>query len=291
MELTIKNHHLCLTVETLGAQMMHLQSADGTEYLWQGDPRDWEDRAPTLFPFIARLTEDSYLYEGKRYFMGIHGFAAQSQFTPIRQQENLLVLELSDNEETRKQYPLAFRLQIAFELREKAVQISYLVENPGSRILPFGIGGHPGFRVPLTEGETFRDYALEFSCACQPDRVGFTPSLYLSGHDEAYPLLNQCTLPLKHELFDQDAIVFKNMAKEVTLRSGRSGRGVTVSYPDMPYLGLWHQPRTDAPYLCIEPWSSLPSRQDIVEELTCKSDLIQLKPGGSFHTSWTITIF
>jgi len=39
MLITIKNDCLRLCVDTLGAQMMNLQSADGTEYLRQGDPK------------------------------------------------------------------------------------------------------------------------------------------------------------------------------------------------------------------------------------------------------------
>ena len=38
MYITINNEELQLTVDTLGAQMMHLQHRD-TEYLWQGDPQ------------------------------------------------------------------------------------------------------------------------------------------------------------------------------------------------------------------------------------------------------------
>ena len=156
--------------------------------------------------------------------------------------------------------------------------------------MPFGIGGHPGFRVPLTHGESFEDYFLEFSQSCVPDRVGFTPQVYLSGQDMPYPLKEGRILPLAHDLFDQDAIILKNMAREVTLRSRVTGRGVRVSYPDMPYLGIWHWPKTDAPYVCIEPWSSLPARQDVVEELSCKSDLIRLAPGKTYETAWSITV-
>lgn len=291
MELTIQNKCLRLTVDTLGAQMMHLQSTDGMEYLWQGDPKYWPDRAPNLFPFIARLTQDSYLYRGKLFHMGIHGFAAQSEFTAVEQTEDCLVLELRDSEMTRAQYPLSFCLRIAYTLSEHTVSISYHVENHSTTVMPFGIGGHPGFRVPLTEGETFEDYTLEFSGPCQPDRIGFTPALYLSRQDEAFPLQDQRRIALRHDLFDDDAIILKNMAREVTLRSGKSGRGVTVSYSEMPYLGIWHCPKSDAPYVCIEPWSSLPARQDVVEELTCKSDMIQLKPGADFRTVWSISVF
>ena len=97
-------------------------------------------------------------------------------------------------------------------------------------------------------------------------------------------------ISLRHDLFDEDAIILKNMAREVSLRSKVSSHSVTVSYPKMPYLGIWHWPHTDAPYVCIEPWSSLPSRQDVVEELSCKSDLVQLESGCVYDNTWTITI-
>jgi galactose mutarotase-like enzyme len=58
----------------------------------------------------------------------------------------------------------------------------------------------------------------------------------------------------------------------------------------MKYLGLWHVPKTKAPYICIEPWSSLPSRQDIVEEFENQSDLISLPSGETYNNPWVITI-
>lgn len=68
------------------------------------------------------------------------------------------------------------------------------------------------------------------------------------------------------------------MSREVTLRSKVSSHGVTVSYPEMSYL-------------CIEPWTSLPARQDVVEDFGCKSDLIHLLPGKTYTNTWSITIF
>ena len=268
--ITLENSRLRLTVDSLGAQMMSLQTLDGREYLWQGDPRYWCDRAPILFPFVGRLTENSYRYGGQVYSMGIHGFAAHQDFSCLCPEPNRLVLQLTDNGETREQYPFAFSLNIIYELIDNRVQVTYQVENTGTGMLPFGIGGHPGFRIPLEEGEQFDDYILDFTGGCQPDRVGFTPQVFLSGQDQPYPLKEGKYLPLRHDLFDEDAVILKNMSREVALRSRLSPHGVQVSYPDMPYLGLWHMPNTDAPYLCIEPWSSLPARQDPKEE-DCKT--------------------
>ena len=80
------------------------------------------------------------------------------------------------------------------------------------------------------------------------------------------------------------------MARRVTLCSAKTNRAVTVTYPRMPYLGIWHMPHTDAPYVCIEPWASLPSRQDVIEELSCKSDLIHIAPGAEYENTWSIAI-
>jgi galactose mutarotase-like enzyme len=289
MLITIDNGALELTVDTLGAQMMSLKR-HGTEYLWQGDSAYWGDRAPILFPFIARLTNDSYKFQGKVYPMTIHGFANASEFAVAKKSADALVLELCSSEKTRVHYPIDFVLQVIFRLEGDTLYTTYRVENKSDVTMPFGIGGHPGFKVPVDENERFEDYYLEFSLECQPDRVGFTPAVYLSGHDEAYPLEAYKRIDLRHDLFDEDAIILKNMAREVTLRSKASSHSVTVSYPKMPYLGIWHWPHTDAPYVCIEPWSSLPSRQDVVEEFTCKSDLVQLEPGCVYDNTWTITI-
>ena len=287
---TIQNERLTLTVDTLGAQMMSLRSADAVEYLWQGDPTYWQDRAPVLFPFIGRLTNNSYRFLGKVYPMEIHGFAAGSEFSLVEQTGDRLVLKMNSTTATLPRYPFDFSLLVTYALQGNTVQVSYQVHNLSGQTMPFGIGGHPGFNVTLVPNESFEDYELEFSCACQPDRVGFTPAVYLSGQDTAYPLEDGRKLSLKHDLFNEDAVILKNMAREVTLRSKLSGRGVRVSYPHMPYLGIWHWPNTDAPYVCIEPWSSLPSRQDVVEEFSCKSDLIQLPPDRIYKNMWTISL-
>lgn len=289
MLITLENESIRLTVDTLGAQMISLRHKD-TEHLWQGDPNYWSDRAPTLFPFIGRLWNNSYRYRGKTYNMGIHGFAAGAEFAPIEQESDYAVLEMTSTIATLVVYPFDFYLRITYRLVKNAVEVTYAVRNLGQDVMPFGIGGHPGFRVPIGEGEEFTDYYLEFPIPSQPDRVGFTPQVFLSGHDEAYPLKDGQRIPLRHDLFDDDAIILKNMCREVTLRSEKSKHFVRVSYPQMNFLGIWHWPKTDAPYVCIEPWTSLPARQEEIEEFSCKSDLIHLLPGKTYENTWTITI-
>ena len=290
MQVDIQNNLIKLSVDTLGAQMMELADKDGTQYLWQGDPKYWADRAPNLFPFIGRLTDNSYRYHGQVYSMGIHGFAASQEFSVELHTQTKLILRLDSNEETRRQYPFAFSFLVTYCLEDATVKVTYEVHNNSPERMPFGVGGHPGFKVPMVEGELFTDYVLEFSQCCQPDRVGFTPAVYLNGHTEAFPLEGGRLLTLRHNLFDEDAIILKNMDREVKLYSKFSGRSITGTYPQVSFLGIWHWPKTDAPYVCIEPWTSLPARQDVIEEFSCKSDMIQLMPGNVYKNSWSITV-
>ena len=77
---------------------------------------------------------------------------------------------------------------------------------------------------------------------------------------------------------------------EVLLHSTKGKKAVKVSYADMPYVGFWHMPCMDAPYVCIEPWCSLPSRQGITENLEEQKDLISLEAGRECQISWTMEI-
>ena len=42
---------------------------------------------------------------------------------------------------------------------------------------------------------------------------------------------------------------------------------------------------------CLEPWTSLPSRQDLVEDLEKQPDLIRLEPKNVYKTTWSLETF
>ncbi len=289
MEYQISQGGLSVVIDSQGAELQSV-CLDGHEYLWQGDPSYWPDRSPLLFPFVGRFTRGAYTLHGREYHLPIHGFARDSRFEVTEAKDDTITFCLSDGPDTQAVYPGRFLLTVTYRICENTLHVSYDVMNRGEQILYFGIGGHPGFAVPMEDGLTFDDYYLEFSCEHCPDRVGHTEHCFLSGSDTPFPLENGRVLRLRHDMFDEDAIVLKNAADTVTLRSDRGTRSVTMHYPLLPYLGLWHAPRTDAPYICIEPWTSLPSRQDIVEEFTCKSDLIRLPAGASYCAGWQMSL-
>ncbi len=288
---SIKNKLLEVQVSETGAELTAITAADGTEYLWSGDKAYWGGHAPILFPYVGRLTDNQYTYCGKEYQMNRHGFARGSRFSVADAGTENITLRLEDSEESRAVYPAAFRFDVSYVLEDDTLVVVYSVENRGMQTMYFGLGAHPGFRVPLEEGKAFGDYQLTFGQKCQPWQMLMSDDYMISGHEAPYPLKDGTVLPLRHELFDHDAIILKNMDRTVTLSAGEGSRGVTLSVPRMRYLGIWHTPGTDAPFVCLEPWVSLPSRQGVVEDFSQQNDLVTLFPDEKYVNRWTITVF
>ena len=120
--------------------------------------------------------------------------------------------------------------------------------------------------------------------------AGTLLSFALDGTDP-FPLKEDRVLPLRHSLFDRDAVLLEGMSGKVTLRSDKSDRFVTVEFPDaMKYLSIWHTPKTDAPFVAIEPWTSVPARDGVIDDLEDKRDMFMLRPLATYELIWTITV-
>lgn len=191
---------------------------------------------------------------------------------------------------TRRHYPFDFQLDVVFELTGARLAVSYVVANTGARTMYFGLGAHPAFALPLREGLRFEDYALRFAAGAAPVRVLFSPvpSVLVTG-TAPYPLADG-RLPLRHDLFDDDAVVLRDAGGGVLLASDAGGPGVRLACADFPYLGIWHNNRTEAPFVCLEPWSSLPAREGELTDLETQPDLLSLRPGGVRRLGWSVEI-
>ena len=285
---TIDNGRLKLTVDSMGAQIMNLVWKDGTEYIWQGSPDTWKSRSPVLFPFIGRLTDNTYRYMGKVYPMTIHGFAKLNEFALIEQTDTVLAFELRSTPAIKEQYPFDFVFQVIHTLEADTMTITYRVTNLSGDVMPFAIGGHPGFNVPLDGKGAFTDYYLEFANECSPDTINLTERCLRDCTRSAFPLENGKILRLRHDLFDHDAIFLARADSTVTLKSDKTERSVTLTYPDMPYVGVWHKPKMEAPFVCVEPWCGLPGIDDVMEDMETRSDMYRVQPGSEKQVEFSM---
>lgn len=285
---TIKNDYLQVTVSELGAELQSIQDCNGTEYLWQGDPKYWKGKAINIFPYVGRMVNSEYFLDGNRYQLDIHGFARFCRFCPVEADALHLTLELTDSEDLLAQFPRKFSFRVIYTLKDNALEITYQVENRDEKNMRFGLGGHPGFNIPFGGGE-FEDYRIRFADKCHPKQVLFSDTVLVAGEAD-YPLQDEQYIPLRHNLFDQDVVLLKNVVPQVTLESPKTQRSVTIRFPDMPYVGFWHRPETDAPYVCVEPWCSLPAAHGKPTVLEEQADLLVLEPGKIYTNTWTVSI-
>ncbi len=286
---TISNGTIKLEVAEEGGEMMSI-FFNGAEYLWQGDSAYWKNRAINLFPINGRLKDGEYTYRGKTYKMNIHGFVRRAVLPCVKETETSLAFRLLSNDTTREMYPFDFSYEVEYELKGSTIDITFTVKNIGSDPMYFCVGGHPGFNVPIAGVGQFSSYRLEFKKGVEPRKILFDDALLITGETEPFPLDNG-SLPLSHRLYDQDAIFLENAGTTVTLRSELPCRSIKLTFQDMPYLGIWHTPRSDAPFLCIEPWSALPSYGNRAEELSAKRDAVMLEPNGVYRNRWSITLY
>ena len=283
---TIENDAIRVQVSSVGAELMSLQTkSDGHEYLWQGDATYWASRASNLFPICGRLTDGKYTYRGKTYEMLLHGFARHAEMTVVSQQPDAIAFRLTDSADSLQKYPFHFELTISYQLEGQTVRQTFTVRNTGDEVLPFAVGGHPGFNVPMEDGTQFEDYYVEFDCVKPAKSLVMSETCYDTGDRVPFALENGKVLHLNHHLFDHDAIFLTDMCKAVTLKSDKTSRSVHLSYPDMNFLGFWHKPNTEAPYVCIEPWYSVPALDGIVDDMETKRMMIHLAPNAPAYTN------
>lgn len=287
MNYQLKNDQLCVTVSSLGAEVVSAVRGD-CEYMWQKDPKYWDECAPLLFPICGRMTGGVYTYRGKSYEMGIHGFARFHEYKAEKVGDNALRFTLCENAETLAIYPFKFSFSVLYRLEGDTLYSEVTVTNTGDDILPFTFGAHPGFNLPLEKSKSLTDYYVEYSEPCEPKMIVLSETLAITRNTRSYPTDNG-KIHLTHEMFDNDAIFMLNIPDTVTLKTDGGKYFVRLNYPDMPYLGLWKRDHTDAPYVCIEPWCGLPAYDGEVDDFETKEPFFRLGVGKSMTVCYSIT--
>ncbi len=290
MNYIIENELVKVEISDKGAELQSIiLKSDGCEYLWQGDEKYWKGRAYNLFPICGRLYDGKYTFMGKTYEMNLHGFARDSVFSTEQISDTEITFTLTANDVTRAQYPFEFEFKITYVLTGTEIDTRFYVKNNDEKRMFFALGGHPGFNVPLTDDERFEDYYLEFDEVTDIKKYIFTP-FYDTGKIEPYALRDGKILDLDHRLFDDDAKFFTNISRAVTLKSKTGTKTVRLEYPEMQNIGVWHAKNSDAPYVCIEPWRSIPGRDGQIDDLVTKEQMTRLMSGGTYQINFKIII-
>ena len=110
---TLHNACLTLTVSDKGAEMQSLRSAEGIDYLWDGNPAYWSGRAPHLFPIVGALRDDRADSEAGPVRLPKHGFIRRAQTQLVQASDTVAVYRCTSDAETLRGVSLPLRVERA----------------------------------------------------------------------------------------------------------------------------------------------------------------------------------
>lgn len=281
MTTSISNNFLSAKINSKGAELFSLKT-NNQEYIWEGNPDFWGKHAPVLFPIVGTLKNNSYQINEKKYKLSRHGFARDMTFELIEKTENSATFSIQSSEETLKVYPFEFELQIQYLLEEKKLSTSYKVINKSQFQIPFSIGAHPAFAL----NGNFEDFEIQFE-KDEPLAYSLLENDLISNQTKTLEKQNG-VVPLNYKLFENDALIFKNLAsKSLNILKNKTPL-LKVDFQGFPHLGIWT--KKDAPFLCIEPWYGYSDTNDSTGNLFEKEGIQLLDANEIFQSNFTIEI-
>lgn len=260
----------------------------------------WTGKAPILWPAVGRNFPNApgaggnsdilgWVRNGRMYPIPIHGFARDQAWRIVRRGScdgsTFLTLALSDNDRTRSMYPFGFTLTSEYRIQRNALFIRQAVHahrnNAGP--MPFSIGNHITFRIPLLPGDDPRRTAISTPATEQvlTDGTGRpTGRVVTVSYARPRPLSSlQPLTPISLAGYPEGQ-------EWVRLQDG-SGFSILIAHSEdrrprgTPVLfNLWG----DVPegYFAPEPWVG---KQN---SLATGDGVIDLEPGGTYR--WTIEV-
>lgn len=269
----LENDLVSISVKEKGAELSSFKSKiTGIEYLWQGNPDVWSGQSPLLFPIVGTILNNKCTIKGKEYEMGRHGIARHRDFSLKEKAENYIVLTQSYNEDSLKQYPYKYIIDIEFRLDGKKLTVTHIVKSEENEAMYFSIGAHPGFNCKIGD---YLEFEENETLKCEM----ITPDAILDG--KIYPSLkNSKIFEITKNVFDNDAHILSEMKSDtVYLKSNFREQIIKFNFGKVPFLGLWAKP--GAEYVCIEPWYGINDSYE-KKDFSQKRGIQKVLPGEEF---------
>ncbi|WP_375397453.1 aldose 1-epimerase family protein [uncultured Sphingomonas sp.] len=281
----IASDRLSAVINPLGAELTTLRDGDKRDLMTDADPAFWTGHAPILFPIVGRLNQDMLRVDGAGYAMKQHGFARRQMFDVMEQDTAHALFRLTDNEETRAQYPFGFALDVAFTISAATLTITAQIANPGKTALPASLGFHPAFAWPLPYGAAKETHRIVFD-ADEPGAVKQLADGLMAG-ERPSPLSGRI-LALRDALFADDALIWDPVHAGSVTYGPPSGQHLRIDFPDTPQLGLWTKP--GAAFVCIEPWHGHADPAGFTGDFRDKPGMFEVPPGGEWRCAIAVTL-
>lgn len=295
--ISISSNSLTASIDTMGAQLMSLRKGE-SEYLWQGDSNWWPRRAPILFPIVGVLKDSKAESAEGTISLARHGLARLNQFEVVEQSASSVTFQLKSTDETRKAYPYDFELKLIFSVAGDTLTQTYEVTNPANVVLPFTLGAHPAFNIPIpgVEAASLDQYHLLFTHSW----TSYGPSITDEGLcDYTTPqrlIVDSDTLPLSWELIDREKTITledvpdRRITLAANVEASSEAHGIQMDFEGFDYLGIWSA-APGCPFVALEPWCGIADTVDCDGIFEHKPGIISLEPEQSITKTLSVKVF
>ena len=233
------------------------------EWCWDRAATRTRGGIPFLFPICGRLERDgaadTYLYDGARYQLPIHGFSLRMPWRVVAHDApDELVISLSDTAQTRAAYPFKFSVTLRYRITHDRLSCEQTYANHSAVPMPFYAGFHPYFLTP-------RQAKAGVRVAFEAER-GLAYNQRLTDVVGARPA-PPSPISVTSARINERLVCAKDGAPAALLfsdgfRLDVSARGIGA--PRLfPYLQFYTMP--EKPFFCIEPWMGFPNAMNTVQ--------------------------
>jgi len=269
---------------------------------------------PILFPYPYSIHEGAFVYKGKRYTRRpgregnyIHGLTRDHPWTLEETWADAdgaharasITVGGGDpvSDDLLAEYPFPFRLRVTYTLTDASLLSEYEVTNIGPETIPFGLGIHPYFPVPLLPGGGLEDLVMRANGAyvrtMRSFEAGFLPvppeldirdGQRLDAHLAAATIDGRPLLSLYSTRPEDDAADGAGGGVCWSVQETRSGLTVTITSEDaFAYLGNYAPPERHILSPVVS--TCAPGALNALERGRTEG-IVELEPGATWR-SWT----
>jgi aldose 1-epimerase len=254
---------------------------------------------PILFPFPGRIEGTVLHYQGEDYPLeagdgagnAIHGFVLDRPWRVLEATPTRAVGQFQasvDDATLLVRWPNDFCITVTYSLRDGALVSEFRIDNPGAQPLPFGLGTHAYFRLPVAADAVADQCLVTVPATRAWELIDLRPTG--RQHDVQGP--NDLTdgKPFRDCQLDDvlTGLQFIDGHCATTIRDPASNETVVQTFDDtFPHCVVYTPPHREA--ICMEPYTCVPDSCRLEQE-GAETGLRRLEPGHTFRTQVTLRV-
>jgi aldose 1-epimerase len=270
---------------------------DSSPHFVKGSERPSGHGVPILFPFPSRIQAGNFSWDGRSYRLpgdlvghdangnAIHGFCLDRPWRVTARGDYFVVGEFQlsvDAPERRPCWPADCLIEIRYELRGPNLRADICIANPDDVPLPWGLGIHAYFRLPLGSHSKAGRCLVEVPAAEQWELKDLLPT----GQRVAVPVDKDLREGAPYEALKLDDVYTAlspgpDSLDCLVMDEAAGLQMLQRCDPLFREIVAYTPPDRDA--ICLEPYTCIPNAVNL-EQQGIDAGWRVLEPGGEFHT-------